>query len=96
MIKWDLILKKARLRLADAEEDSQEEKRLVKIAKYCKFRIDSNIYQRKETVIYWDSSEKVEQETKTSIEVIPSKDFYDFCGEKYKSTVYEKQYIFQK
>ena len=96
MIKWDLILKKARLSLDNTSNDSPEEKRLEKIIKYCKFRIDSTIYQRKETIVFWDSSEKVEQETKTSTETTKAKNFIQYCDPKYKNTIIEKAYIFKQ
>lgn len=94
MIKWDLILKKARNRLAEVEEGSAEEKKLVRIIKFCKFKLDSNIYQREETVIFWDSSEKTEKETKVFVNVMPAKNFRDFCDTQYKNTILKKQHLF--
>lgn len=96
MIDWQKLLRKARLALGNTPDGSPEEKRLEKIAKYCKYRIDSTIYQRKETVIFWDSSEKVEQETKTSTETTKAQNFKQFCDSKYKNTIVEKAYIFKQ
>jgi hypothetical protein len=95
MIDWQKLLKKARIALGNTSDGSPEEKRLEKIVKYCKFRIDSTIYQRKETVIFWDSSEKVEQETKTSTETTQAQNFGQYCDEKYKNTLIEKKYLFK-
>lgn len=95
MIDWQKLLRKARIALGNTSDGSPEEKRLEKIVKYCKFRIDSTIYQRKETVIFWDSSEKVEQETKISTETTQAQNFEQYCDEKYKNTIVEKKYLFK-
>lgn len=89
MIDWQKLLRKARIALGNTSDGSPEEKRLEKIVKYCKFRIDPTIYQRKETIIFWDSSEKVEQETKTSTETTQAQNFGQYCYEKY--TVYNSK-----
>lgn len=94
MIDWQTLLKKARLALGNSADGSPEEARLEKIAKFCKYKIDSTIYQRKETVFFWDSSEKVEQETKTSTETTKAQNFGQYCDEKYKNTIIEKKYLF--
>lgn len=96
MIDWQKLLKKARLALGDTVSGSPEEARLEKITKFCKYKIDSTIYQRKETVIFWDSSEKVEQETKTSTETTKAQNFKQFCDPKYENTIIEKAYIFKQ
>lgn len=95
MINWQKILKKARIALGNTSDGSPEEKRLEKIVKYCKFRIDSTIYQRKENVVFWDTSEKVEQETRVSTETTKAKNFGQYCDSKYNNTIIEKQYIFK-
>lgn len=96
MIDWQKLLKKTRLALGDTVSGSPEEARLEKIAKFCKYKIDSTIYQRKETVIFWDSSEKMEQETKTSTETTQAQNFGQYCDEKYKNTIIEKVYTFKQ
>lgn len=94
MIDWEKLLRKARIALGDSVEGSEEEARLEKIIKFCKYKIDSNIYMRKETVIYWDSSEKVEKETKVKIETKKAQNFDDFCNKKYDNCIIKKEYIF--
>lgn len=94
MFDWQKLLKMARLALADAADSSPEEARLSKIAKYCKYRLDVNIYQRKETVIFWDASERMERETKVNTEITKAANFGQYCDSKYRGTIIEKIYIY--
>lgn len=94
MIEWEKLLRKARLKL-DEPLSIEEEARLKKIIKFIKYRINPNIYQRKETVIYWDSRCH-EKETKVSTIIKKSESFADYCRPEYKNTVFEYQYIFDK
>ena len=94
MIDWEKLLRKARIALGDAA-DAVTESRFEKLIKYIKFRIDRNIYQRKETVVLWNESGR-EKETKVSTIIRKAESFADYCRPENKSTVYEYKYIFEK
>lgn len=84
MIDWKRLLRKARI-----TENEQ-------LCKYIKYRMDKNIYQRKEIITYWDMNEKVEKETHVITEPIPAKNFKQYCDSKYKQTIIEKNYIWKE
>ena len=93
MINWQKLLKTARQKLGEAQSIN-EESRLEKIIKFIKYRIDPNIYQRKETVICWDHKGK-EKETRVETIIKKAESFCDYCDKKHKNTVFEYQYIFE-
>ena len=93
MINWEKLLSRARLKLGE-DLSAKEEERLEKIIKFIKYRIDPNIYQRKEIVICWDHKGK-EKETRVEAITKKAESFSDYCDKKHKNTVFEYQYIFE-
>lgn len=82
MIDYDKLIRKARI----AEREI--------LIKYLKYRKDKNIYQRKETIIYWNQNKKIEKETKVSTEIRTAKNFADYCNPQNKNTIIEDVYLF--
>lgn len=82
MIDYDKLIRKARI----AEREI--------LIKYLKYRKDKNIYQRKETIIYWNQDKKIEKETKVSTEIRLAKNFADYCNPQNKNTIIEEVYLF--
>lgn len=82
MIDYDKLIRKARI----AEREI--------LIKYLKYRKDKNIYQRKETIVYWNQNKKIEKETKVSTEIRMAKNFADYCNPQNKNTIIEDVYLF--
>lgn len=82
MIDYDKLIRKARI----AEREI--------LIKYLKYRKDKNIYQRKETIIYWNQDKKIEKETRVSTEIRMAKNFADYCNPQNKNTIIEDVYLF--